>query len=50
MDKNNPDALVSLCGASARTFVDPVTFAFTARNFYPEKELEILIVRPHQDQ
>ncbi len=50
VDKNSPDALVSLCDIGTRAFVDPVTFAYTARNFLPDRELEILIVRPYQEQ
>jgi hypothetical protein len=45
VDKGDPRNLVSFCGAGVRK-TGPTTFALTASDFYPEKDIEILILRP----
>ena len=49
VDKGDPDALVSFCGTNVRK-TGATTFEINATDFVPEKELEILIVKPHKDQ
>lgn len=49
VDKGSPDALVSLCADGIRK-TGETTFEWTQTTFYPERELEILIVRPFPPQ
>jgi hypothetical protein len=48
VDKGDPDALVSFCGTNVRK-TGATTFEMTATDFVPERELEVLIVKPHKD-
>ncbi|MBD8064206.1 DUF4424 domain-containing protein [Devosia sp. PTR5] len=43
VDKGSPDNLVSFCGENVRK-IGPTTFEMTAENYWPEQELEILIL------
>lgn len=43
IDKGKPDSLVSFCGEGVRK-TGPTTFEMTAEDFYPEKDIEILIL------
>jgi len=45
VDKGSPDALVSFCGTGVRK-ISPTRFEMRARDFTPERELEILIAAP----
>ncbi len=45
IDKGNPKALVSFCGDNVRK-VGPTTFEMTADDFYPERDIDILILNP----
>lgn len=44
IDKEDPKALVSLCINGIRK-IGPTRFEFTARNFVPKRELDILFLR-----
>lgn len=43
IDKGKPDSLVSFCGEGVKK-TGPTTFEMTAEDFYPEKDIEILIL------
>jgi hypothetical protein len=45
VDKGSPDALVSFCGTNVKK-IGPTQFEMRATDFYPERELEILIATP----
>ena len=45
VDKGSPDALVSFCGTDVKK-ISPTQFEMRARDFVPERELEILIAAP----
>ena len=45
VDKGNAKNLVSFCGDNVRK-VGPTTFEMTADNFYPERNIDILILNP----
>ncbi|WP_137931847.1 DUF4424 domain-containing protein [Mesorhizobium comanense] len=45
VDKGNPQALVSFCGDNVRK-VGPTSFEMTAKDFYPEHDIDILILNP----
>jgi hypothetical protein len=45
VDKGSPDALVSFCGTNVKK-IGPTQFEMRATDFYPERELEILIAVP----
>ncbi|MEP6566755.1 MAG: DUF4424 domain-containing protein [Mesorhizobium sp.] len=45
VDKGDPKNLVSFCGDNIRK-VGPTTFEMTANNFYPEHNLDILLLQP----
>lgn len=46
VDKGNPRNLVSFCGRNV-TKTGPTTFEMTATEFYPDRDLEILILEPY---
>lgn len=45
VDKGNPKSLVSFCGDNVKK-VGPTTFEMTAQDFYPERDIDILLVEP----
>jgi hypothetical protein len=45
VDKGAPENLVSFCG-SAMKKIGPTTFQMKARDFYPERDLDVLILQP----
>ena len=45
VDKGNPKSLVSFCGENVRK-VGPTTFEMTANDFYPEHDIDILLLNP----
>ncbi|MBZ9675921.1 DUF4424 domain-containing protein [Mesorhizobium sp. ES1-1] len=45
VDKGNPKSLVSFCGDNVRK-TSPTTFQMTAEDFYPEHDIDILILDP----
>lgn len=45
IDKGNPKSLVSFCGDNVRK-VGPTSFEMTADDFYPERDIDILILNP----
>jgi hypothetical protein len=45
IDKGTPDALVSFCGDNVRK-TGPTTFEMTATDFYPGRDIDILILKP----
>ncbi|RWN47936.1 MAG: DUF4424 domain-containing protein [Mesorhizobium sp.] len=45
IDKGNPKALVSFCGDNVKK-TGPTTFEMTADDFYPERDIDILILEP----
>lgn len=47
VDKGTPDALVSFCGEGV-TRISDTTFEDRETNFFPERELDVLIVTPIQ--
>lgn len=47
VDKGEPDNYVSFCGTGV-TKTGPTTFEMTATDFYPEKDLDILLLVPTQ--
>lgn len=49
VDKGSPRNLVSFCGRNV-VKTGPTTFEMTASDFYPEKDLEILILTPPSDE
>ena len=45
IDKGDPDNVVSFCGENVRK-TGPTTFEMTAKDFYPERDIDILILHP----
>lgn len=45
IDKGAPENLVSFCGTGVRK-VGPTTFEMVAEDFYPMRDIEVLILRP----
>ncbi|TIN17032.1 MAG: DUF4424 domain-containing protein, partial [Mesorhizobium sp.] len=45
VDKGDPKNLVSFCGENVRK-VGPTRFEMTAENFYPEHDVDILLLAP----
>lgn len=45
IDKGSPRNLVSFCGTGVKK-TGPTTFEMTAEDFYPQRDLDILILRP----
>ncbi|TKB78553.1 MAG: DUF4424 domain-containing protein, partial [Mesorhizobium sp.] len=45
VDKGDPKNLVSFCGENVRK-VGPTTFEMKAQNFYPEHDIDILLLEP----
>ncbi|RWE56254.1 DUF4424 domain-containing protein [Mesorhizobium sp.] len=48
VDKGDPKNLVSFCGENVRK-VGPTRFEITAENFYPEHDIDILLLAPSGD-
>ncbi|RWA65734.1 DUF4424 domain-containing protein [Mesorhizobium sp.] len=48
IDKGSPKNLVSFCGDNVRK-VGPTTFEMTAKDFYPEHDIDILLLEPSDD-
>jgi hypothetical protein len=48
VDKGDEANLVSFCGDNIKK-IGPTTFEMVATDFYPEKELDILILQRHED-
>ncbi|MGX9177343.1 DUF4424 domain-containing protein [Mesorhizobium sp. BHbdii] len=48
VDKGDPKNLVSFCGENVRK-VGPTRFEITAENFYPEHDIDILLLVPSDD-
>lgn len=48
VDKGDPKNLVSFCGENVRK-VGPTRFEMTAENFYPEHDIDILLLAPSGD-
>lgn len=48
VDKGSPQNLVSFCGENVKK-IGPTTFEMVQEDFWPEKELEILILERHED-
>jgi hypothetical protein len=48
VDKGDPKNLVSFCGENVRK-VGPTRFEMTAENFYPEHDIDILLLVPSDD-
>ncbi|SJM35799.1 DUF4424 domain-containing protein [Mesorhizobium delmotii] len=48
VDKGHPKNLVSFCGENVRK-VGPTRFEMTAENFYPEHDIDILLLAPSGD-
>ena len=48
VDKGNPKALISFCGDNVKK-VGPTTFETTAQDFYPERDIDILLLEPSDD-
>jgi len=48
IDKGDPSNIVSFCGSGVRK-IGPTTFQMKARDFYPERDIDILIMRPYTD-
>lgn len=47
IDKGEPDNFVSFCGTGVKK-TGPTTFEMTATDFYPEKDIDILLLVPSQ--
>ena len=47
VDKGQTDNIVSFCGQNVKK-TGPTTFEMTAKDFYPEKDLKILILHPFE--
>ena len=45
IDKGDPEALVSFCGEGVRK-IGPTTFQMKAKDFYPEHDVDMLILKP----
>lgn len=46
IDKGDPKNILSFCGSGVRK-VGPTTFEMTAQDFVPERDIDILILRPY---
>lgn len=49
VDKGDPKNIISFCGENVRK-TGPTTFELTAKDFYPEKDLKVLILTPYEMQ
>jgi len=49
IDKGSPDNFVSFCGDNVRK-VGPTTFETTAKDFYPEHDIDILLLVPSNNK
>ncbi|WP_127753536.1 MULTISPECIES: DUF4424 domain-containing protein [unclassified Devosia] len=49
VDKGAPENLVSFCGTDVRK-IGPTTFEMEASNYWPQRELDILILQRHEAQ
>jgi len=49
IDKGAPENLVSFCGTGVRK-TGPTTFEMTAQDFYPAKDIDVLILKPNRAQ
>lgn len=47
VDKGDPEALVSFCGQNVRK-TGPTTFEVTAKEFYPERDLHVLMLKEYE--
>ena len=47
IDKGDPNNLVSFCGENVKK-TGPTTFEMTAKDYYPEQDLKILILHPFE--
>jgi hypothetical protein len=47
VDKGEPDSIVSFCGDGVKK-TGPTTFEMTKTDFYPDKDLDILLLVPTQ--
>ena len=47
IDKGEPDNLVSFCGDNVKK-TGPTTFEMTAKDYYPDQDLKILILHPFE--
>ncbi len=45
IDKGDPEALVSFCGHKVKK-TGPTTFQMKAKDFYPERDVDVLILKP----
>ena len=45
IDKGAPENLVSFCGTGIKK-IGPTTFQVTAKDFYPQQDLDVLILKP----
>ncbi|OYX87727.1 MAG: hypothetical protein B7Y75_01670 [Azorhizobium sp. 35-67-5] len=45
IDKGAPDNLISFCATGVKK-IGPTTFQVKARDFFPERDLDILILKP----
>ena len=45
IDKGAPENLVSFCGEGVKK-IGPTTFEMKATDFYPEKDIHILLLKP----
>lgn len=48
IDKGDPSNIVSFCGTGVRK-IGPTTFQMKAQDFYPDRDIDILIMRPYED-
>ena len=48
IDKGRPDSLVSFCGTNVKK-TGPTTFEMTAEDFFPERDIDILLLDRRQD-
>lgn len=49
IDKGNPVNIVSFCGTDVKK-TGPTTFEMTAEDYYPERDVDILILQPYDAQ
>lgn len=49
VDKGDPKNIISFCGQDVKK-TGPTTFEMTAKDFYPEKDLKVLILTPYEMQ
>lgn len=48
VDKGNPKNLVSFCATGVKK-TGPTTFEMHAKDFYPERDIEILVLEPYEE-